>query len=107
VSASGIVGWGSGVTSADVSNTLGIFFNGSSTDYVQDPDLIAWTAEARQSMDPAHRTDLSRQVYTRIIEEAYVVPLYGVVATYVTSEDVDFPVPVMDFPDLSLVRWAE
>lgn len=102
-----IVGWGSGVTSADVSNTLGIFFNGSSTDYVQDPDLIAWTAEARQSMDPAHRTELYRQVYTRINEEAYVVPLYGVVATYVTSEDVDFPVPVMDFPDLSLVRWAE
>lgn len=100
-----IVGWGSGVTSADVSNTLGLFFNGSSTDYVQDPDLIAWTAEALREMNPERRTALYRDVFTRINEQAYVVPLYGAVATYVSAETLDFPVPVMDFPDLSLARW--
>lgn len=100
-----IVGWGSGVTSADVSNTLGIFFNGSSTDYVQDPDLIAWTAEALREVDHEARTGLYRDTFTRINEQAYVVPLYGVVATYVTSDAVAFPVPVMDFPDLSLAGW--
>ncbi len=102
-----IVGWGAGVTSADVSNTLGIFFNGSSTDYVRDADLTAWTAEALRETDPEKRTALYRQVYTRINEQAYVVPLYGAVATYVTAETVDFPVPVMDFPDLSLVGWRD
>lgn len=100
-----ILGWGSGVTSADVSNTLGIFFNGSSTDYVQDPDLIAWTAAALREMNPERRTALYRDIFTRINERAYVVPLYGTVATYVTSEAVEFPVPVMDFPDLSLAGW--
>lgn len=102
-----IVGWGSGVSSADVSNTLGIFFNGSSTDYVQDADLMAWTKEALREPNPEARAALYRKVFARINEEAYVVPLYGVVATYVTSTELDFPVPVVDFPDLSLASWAE
>lgn len=102
-----IVGWGAGVTSRDISNTLGIFFNGSSTDYVQDPELIEWTRTALRETDPSVRTVLYRQVLTRINEEAYVLPLYGMVATYVSSEALDFDAPVIDFPDLSLASWAQ
>lgn len=101
-----IVGWGSGVTSIDVSNTLGIFFNGSSTDYVQDKEITEWNAAALSSMDKAARESLYRKTLTRINEQAYVVPLYGTVATYVTSEQVNYKAPLIDFPDLSLASWA-
>lgn len=101
-----IVGWGSGVSSIDVSNTLGIFFNGSSTDYVQDKDISEWNAAALRSMDKDERESLYRKTFTRINEEAYVLPLYGTVATYVTSEQVNYQAPMIDFPDLSLASWA-
>ena len=102
-----IVGWGNGVSALDVSNSLGIFFNGSSTDYAYDPEIAAWTAEAMHTMDPAKREELYRNALTRINEEAYVVPLYGPVAAYVTSDDVMFEAPFIDFPDLSLVSWKD
>ena len=101
-----IVGWGSGVTSIDVSNTLGIFFNGSSTDYVKDKQITDWNAVALRETDPKVRTDLYRKTLTRINEEAYVVPLYGTVATYVMSEKVKLDTPIVDFPDLSLAAWS-
>lgn len=102
-----IVGWGSGVSSIDISNSLGIFFNGSSTDYVQDKEISEWNAAALRSMDKAERESLYRKTLTRINEEAYVVPLYGSVATYVTSDQVTYKTPVIDFPDLSLASWAK
>ncbi|MBX3537413.1 MAG: hypothetical protein KF735_07245 [Chelatococcus sp.] len=102
-----IVGWGSGVSSLDISNSLGIFFNGSSTDYVKDKDITAWNAAASRTMDKAEREALYRKTLTRINEEAYVLPLYGAVATYVTSDQVKFPAPAIDFPDISLAAWAK
>lgn len=102
-----IVGWGSGVTSLDVSNTLGIFFNGSSTDYVKDKEITDWNASALKIVDKAQRESLYRKTLTRINEQAYVVPLYGSVATYITSEQVKYKAPVIDFPDLSLAGWAK
>jgi peptide/nickel transport system substrate-binding protein len=102
-----IVGWGSGVTSLDISNTLGIFFNGSSTDYVKDKDITEWNATALRTTDKGKREELYRNTLTRINEQAYVLPLYGTVATYSLSEPVRYQAPVIDFPDISLASWAK
>lgn len=102
-----IVGWGSGVTSLDVSNTLGIFFNGSSTDYVKDKEISDWNAAALKTVDKGEREALYRKTLTRINEQAYVLPLYGTVATYITSDKVNYAAPVIDFPDISLAAWAK
>src|SRR5690606_2683563 len=101
-----IVGWGGGATAADASYSLGIFFNQSSTDYAKDPQVTEWNEQAIHSMDPAKREELYRQSFSRINEQAYTLPLYGSVATYISAETVEFEPPFMDFPDLSLAGWA-
>ena len=102
-----VLGWGSGISTYDISRSIGIFFDGSSTDYVKDQEIIDWTAEAAGMMNVERRQDLYTQALTKINEEAYTVPLYGLVSVYVSSDEVEFDPPALESVDLSTVRWAE
>lgn len=102
-----VLGWGSGISTYDISRSLGIFFNGAPTDYVKDQEVIDLTEEAAGLADAAKREVLYDRVLSKINAEAYTLPLYGLVAVYVSSDDVEFDPPALESVDLATVRWAE
>ena len=65
-------------------DVLWLLFNGASTPstggqnatFVNDPDLTAWTNQGRATLDAATRKSVYAKVQQRIIDQAYVVPVY-------------------------------
>ena len=65
-------------------DVLWLLFNGASTPstggqnatFVKDPQLTAWTNQGRATLDAATRKTVYAEVQQRIIELAYVVPVY-------------------------------
>jgi len=65
-------------------DVLWLLFNGASTPstggqnatFVDDPDLTAWTNQGRATLDAATRRSVYAKVQQRIIDQAYVVPVY-------------------------------
>jgi peptide/nickel transport system substrate-binding protein len=65
-------------------DVLWLLFNGASTPstggqnatFINDPDLTAWTNQGRATLDAATRKKVYAQVQQRVIEQAYVVPVY-------------------------------
>ena len=65
-------------------DVLWLLFNGASTPstggqnatFVSDPELTAWTNQGRATLDAATRKQVYAEVQQRVIEQAYVVPVY-------------------------------
>jgi peptide/nickel transport system substrate-binding protein len=65
-------------------DVLWLLFNGASTPstggqnatFVDDPELTAWTNQGRATLDAATRKQVYAEVQQRVIEQAYVVPVY-------------------------------
>lgn len=68
----------------DEPDVLWLLFNGKSTPatggqnatFVSDQQLTDWTNQARATLDPAARAQLYAKVQERVIDQAYVVPVY-------------------------------
>lgn len=65
-------------------DVLWLLFNGKSTPatggqnatFVNDADLTAWTDQARATLNAATRKSLYAEVQQRVIDQAYVIPVY-------------------------------
>ncbi len=101
-----VMGWGGG-GGLDADYALATFYNGSETDYARDPDVTKLIAEGRKTLDPEARKGVYRKLLTLVNQKSYSVPLFGNVATYVMSKQLDFQPPKVDSPDLTFARWTK
>ena len=101
-----VMGWGGG-GGLDTDYALATFFNGSETDYARDPEVTALVAEGRRTLDVEARKGVYRKLLGLLNQKTYSVPLFGNVATYVMSSQLDFQPPKVDSPDLTFAKWAK
>ncbi|MHB2263682.1 ABC transporter substrate-binding protein [Aliihoeflea sp. PC F10.4] len=78
----------------DASASTGAFFKGSASDEARDPQIIEWLTDADSTTDREKRLNLYHKALTRIVEEAYAVPLFTYNVNYVTTGELKFtPTP--------------
>ncbi|MET3600791.1 ABC transporter substrate-binding protein [Martelella mangrovi] len=81
--------WGSNSV-ADASASTAEFFTGGPQDDARDPEVIEWLEEGDSTNDKAARTDLYKKALTKIVDEAYWVPLFTYNVNYVMDPDMSF-----------------
>ncbi len=81
--------WGS-YSIADASAITSEFFTGGDWDDARDPEIIEWLTTADKSTDKAARKDLYKKALTKIVDEAYWVPLFTYNVNYAMSKELDF-----------------
>nr|WP_198670676.1 ABC transporter substrate-binding protein [Oceanicella sp. SM1341] len=81
--------WGSNSV-ADASASTGEFFTGTDRDDAQDPEIVEWLAQADSTTDREKRKALYKEALTKIVEEAYWVPLFTYNVNYVLGPDVAY-----------------
>lgn len=84
--------WGSNGV-ADASASTGEFFTGGPEDTARDPEITEWIKSADTMVDAAARADLYKKALTKIVDEAYWVPLFLYNVNYVMNNDFDFTPP--------------
>lgn len=99
----GFLTWGSG-SIADVSASTSKFFDGSSIDYVKNPDLTALLKAGDTTTDADARKQNYSKALKLIADQAYWVPLWTYTANYVMSPELNYkPTPdeIVRFFDMS------
>ena len=81
--------WGS-YSIADASAITAEFFTGGDWDDARDPEIIAWLKEADSITDKEKRQELYKLALTKIVEEAYWVPLFTYNVNYAMSNELDY-----------------
>jgi len=90
----------------DVSATMDFFFAGP-RDYWQDDTIKQWAAAAGSEMDADKRRALYRQIFDRINERNYILPLTSKPTLFANSRDVMVAVPTIGAvgTELNRDRW--
>jgi peptide/nickel transport system substrate-binding protein len=70
-----------------------------------DPKVTELMLGAEKTNDPKKREALYREGLQLIAEQAYWAPLYAFTANYLTSNDLNFPVPQDGLPRLYSTSW--
>lgn len=98
--------WGS-FSIADVSASMGNFFNGSTNDGTRDPVVMDLVAKGASSVDEGERKSAYSQAIKTITEQAYWVPMHTIVMGYAYSSELDFQPNVDELPRFFLANWAK
>lgn len=85
-----IGGWPAGST-PDVSATLANYFDPGPYDMFGDTEIHKLANESDGVMDPVKRKEIGRQIFDKITERAYVIPVAPGPAVFVHSIDVKMP----------------
>ncbi len=97
--------WGSGGT-ADVAAIANVHWSiDSDRNLSGDPKVTELMLGAENTNDPNERKELYKKGLQYIAEQAYWVPLYAFTANYLTSKDLNFPIPVDGLPRLYKTSW--
>jgi peptide/nickel transport system substrate-binding protein len=96
--------WGS-FSIADVSASLGNFFDGSTNDGARDPEIIDLLARADATVDEDARKEAYSTAIRLITEKAYWLPMHTIVMGYAYSSDLNFPANVDELPRFFLASW--
>ncbi|HBM60446.1 MAG TPA: ABC transporter substrate-binding protein, partial [Citreicella sp.] len=75
---------------ADASAMTAEFFTGGPQDDARDPEIIDWIQQADSTTDKEKRAGLYKQALTKIVEEAYWVPLFTYNVNYVLGPDIAY-----------------
>lgn len=81
--------WGSNSV-ADSSAITSEFFTGGPEDDARDPEIIEWLKTADMTTDKTERKALYKKALTKIVDEAYWVPLFTYNVNYVMSPEMSF-----------------
>ncbi|MGR3483368.1 ABC transporter substrate-binding protein [Salipiger marinus] len=81
--------WGSNSV-ADASAMTAEFFTGGPQDDARDPEIIDWIQQADSTTNKEKRAGLYKQALTKIVEEAYWVPLFTYNVNYVLGPDIAY-----------------
>jgi len=97
--------WGSGGT-ADVAAIANVHWSSDSDRNLSgDLKVTELMLGGENTVDPKEREALYRQGLQLIAEQAYWVPLYAFTLNYLTSNDLNFPVPQDGLPRLYESSW--
>lgn len=97
--------WGSGGT-ADVAAIANVHWSiDSDRNLSGDPKVTELMLGPEKTIDPKKRESLYRQGLKLIADQAYWVPLYAFTMNYLTSKDLNYPVPKDGLPRLYGCSW--
>ena len=97
--------WGSGGT-ADTAAIANVHWSIDTDRNISgDPKVTELMLGAEKTNDPKKREALYREGLQLIAEQAYWAPLYAFTANYLTSNDLNFPVPQDGLPRLYSTSW--
>jgi peptide/nickel transport system substrate-binding protein len=97
--------WGSGGT-ADVAAIANVHWSiDSDRNLSGDPKVTELMLGGEKTIDPNKREALYREGLKLIADKAYWVPLYAFTLNYLTSKDLNFPVPEDGLPRLYECSW--
>jgi peptide/nickel transport system substrate-binding protein len=80
--------WDNGGGAPDVDNTTQFFYAPSSRNYTGDKQLADWTDQAAHELDPQKREAIYKQIFDRVTEERYGMPLVELPSVLVVSKDI-------------------
>ena len=81
------------------------YYDGGTQDTVRDVEITEWLKQAAATSDAPKRKQLYEQVDSKIIDQAYWIPLFVQNVNYGFSKDFDFhPWPDED-PRFYLTKW--
>lgn len=91
---------------ADVGALLpNLFGKGSPSDFHQDQRVYAGVEKLLATTDKAARKEAGREVVSRILDQAYWVPLYEFTQNFVLAPDLNYPQAADGMPRLYLAKW--
>ncbi|TSA10164.1 MAG: ABC transporter substrate-binding protein [Betaproteobacteria bacterium] len=96
--------WGSGGL-ADVEGMSNHFLPTTDRNMSGDTRVAEYMIGGQKFRDEAKRLELYTKGVQLIAEQAYWVPLYAFTVNYLTSKDLDFPVPKDGLPLLFQAKW--
>ena len=97
--------WGSGGT-ADTAAIANVHWSiDTDRNMSGDPKVTELMLGAEKTNDPKKREALYREGLQLIAEQAYWAPLYAFTLNYLTSNDLNFPVPQDGLPRLYSTSW--
>lgn len=96
--------WGAGGL-ADVAGMSNHFLLKTDRNMSGDPLVTEYMLGGQKIRDEAKRLELYSKGLKLIAEQAYWVPLYTFTVNYLTSNDLDFPVPKDGMPLLYKAKW--
>lgn len=96
--------WGSGGL-ADVQGMSNHFLPTTDRNMTGDPKVSEYMIGGQKFREEAKRLDLYSKGVKLMAEQAYWAPLYTFTVNYLTSKDLDFPVPKDGVPLLYRARW--
>lgn len=79
--------WDNGGGVPDIDTTAQFYFPPSTRNYIDDPQLAQWTDDAAKELDPKKRDAIYAQIFDRVNEERYAMPLVEFPAIMVLSKD--------------------
>jgi len=79
--------WDNAGGAPDIDTTAQFYFPPSSRNYIGDPELAAWTADAARELDPKKREALYAKIFDKANEERYIMPLVEFPAIMVMSKE--------------------
>jgi peptide/nickel transport system substrate-binding protein len=82
--------WDNGGGAPDVDTTTQFLFAPSSRNYIGDPKLAQWTAEAAHELDMGKREAIYTKIFDRVTDERYAMPLVELPAILVARKDIAF-----------------
>lgn len=98
--------WGS-FSIADVSASMGNFFNGSTNDGARDAEVMDLVAKGAAVVDEGARKAAYSAAIGKITEEAYWVPMHTIVMGYAYKTGLNFQPNVDELPRFFTASWAE
>jgi len=97
--------WGSGGT-ADVAAIANVHWSiDSDRNLSGDPKVTELMLGGEKTVDPKEREVLYQEGLQLIAEQAYWVPLYAFTLNYLTSNDLNYPIPQDGLPRLYETSW--
>ena len=93
---------------ADAWNAFFATDGGLNMSGLSDPEVDAWFAEGRATVDEARRLEIYRNIQTRINEYVPIIPLYFPIAAYVHDASLQLPwIDAVGNFRFDEVRWIE
>ena len=82
----------------DVVFTNSLYFYGGGYDYSRDEKLTQLAEAGASTIDPQKRMVHYKEFFTRLAEEAFVIPLFISPTTYVYNKDLDLFTGDLEWP---------
>lgn len=102
-----LASWGSGSTFDADALFYPLARSGEPLSYIKDPETDAWVDQARSTLDAKARRELYSKAQRRIVEQAYVVPMYGQFVIEAANRKLEYEASPDEIMHVYRARWKE